>query len=153
MNDLIGEVLGLCLFLFCFLVCVGCVAYGIWRITTGQCQEAYIDEILYDGSRRGRIYVFRIQVKTFINNTETKLLTSEIFTSSWVYKRKWERLKQKYIGKKVHIYMNPKQPNSQVITRELCWRMFLPIGLAAMFLGVILFFLGIDLINDIVKLI
>ena len=95
MNDIVGEILGLFIFLLCFLVCVACIVYGIWRITTGQCQEAYIDEILYDGSRRGRIYVFRIQVKTFINNIETKLLTSEIFTSSWVYKRKWERLKQK----------------------------------------------------------
>ncbi|MBE5885483.1 MAG: hypothetical protein E7284_03665 [Lachnospiraceae bacterium] len=152
MNDFLGEIFGCILLLLCFLACVFCVFYALYKIVVGDCQEGYIDEIRYEGRRRGGIHIFGIYIKTNINFQETRLWALESFTSTWVYRRKWERLKRKYVGKKVHIYINPKNPYSRTITRELSWRLILPISLAAVLLFVLLMIFGIDLLMNIIAI-
>lgn len=152
MNGLIGELFVFIITFFVELILLGGIVYGIWKLTVGECQEAVIDRIDYNGRRRGGVHMLGIVVKTYINFQETRLSTMETFSSMWFYKRKWERLKKKYIGKKVHIYVNPKRPYKQTITREMCWRYFLPIILSVLLLLTLLICFGLDMLMDIIEI-
>ena len=152
MDGLIGE---LFVFIFTFmigLVLVGGIVNGLAKLAVGECQEAVIDSIDYVRRARGGVHVLGIVVKTHINFQEVRLSTMETFTSWWFYKRKWDRLKKKYIGKKVHIYVNPKKPYKQTITREMCWRYFLPITLSSLFLLFFLVYFGLDMLMDVTEI-
>ncbi len=148
MNSLIAEILVFLMICFVEVALIAYIAYGLWKLAVGECQEGFIDEVYYKRRARGGVHTFGIRVKSYINYQETRLSCLETFSSMWVYKRKWERLKRTYIGKKVHIYVNPKKPYSQTITRELCWRYFLPVILYVPILLVLITVFLIDILKE-----
>lgn len=130
---MLGDIIIFMIVILCEIFITLGLVFNVWLIATGDCYIGYIDAIEYGGRSRGYIHRMRMYVKTWVNQQEVVCLTMEGFQSLFAYQGKLNRLRKKYIGKRVHIYMNSTFNNKLALTREHCWRAFLPLIFAFLF--------------------
>lgn len=144
---MLGDIIIFIIVILCEVFITLGLAFNLWLIITGDCYVGYIDAIEYGGRSRGYIHRLQMYFKTWINQQEVVCRTMEGFQSLFTYQGKLKRLRKKYIGKQVHIYMNSKFNKNFALTREHCWRVFLPLIFAFL---LFLIPIGIEIGNIIV---
>ena len=149
---MLGDIIIFMIVILCEVFITFGLVFNLWLIVAGDCYIGYIDAIEYGGRSRGYIHRLQMYVKTWVNQQEVVCQTMEGFQSLFAYQGKLNRLRKKYIGKQVHVYINSKFNKRFALTREHCWRVFLPLILGfLLFLipigGIIGNFIGIILSN------
>lgn len=142
-----GEIFLLILGLFLLLLGAWMILHDMYLMKTCQCHEGQICDISdgYYGGKGGTVH--HVIVKFFLMGKEMIVETHAVFSISAFFERvrqrKLSQLRNKYIGKQVHIYYNPDKP-LQSLVKEFLWKDVL-ISLFMIALGGFVIFACVDI--------
>lgn len=144
---MMGEIFLLILGMILLALGVWMIFYDIYLMKKYKCYEGQICDISdgYYGAKGATVH--HVLVKFVLSDREIIVETHAVFTIRSFFdsfrERKLIRLREKYIGKQVHIHYNPDKP-LQSLVKEFLWKDVL-ISMFLVALSVFLLFAVIDI--------